>query len=53
MLMQAVMEIINLQAFTSWSLPKGSTIILSENPDNADYTLGVSLDAAQKSRYYV
>jgi hypothetical protein len=51
MLMQAVMEIINLQAFTSWSLPKGSTIILSENPDNADYTLGVSLDAAQKSRY--
>ena len=51
MMMQAVMEIINMQEFTSWKLPKGSTIILSENPDNEDYTLGVSLDSAMRSRF--
>ena len=48
--MQAVMEIIDKQKYISWSLPKGWTILLTENPDNGTYNV-TDIDAAAKSRY--
>jgi MoxR-like ATPase len=46
--MQAIMTIIDEQKHTSWALPKGSTVILSSNPDNSEFFVS-SLDDAQKS----
>lgn len=50
MFMQAIMEICDRQEYISWALPKGSTIILSSNPENGDYNI-TSLDIAQQSRF--
>jgi DNA polymerase III delta prime subunit len=50
MFMQAIMEICDRQSFVSWSLPKGSTVILSSNPDNGNYNV-TTLDTAQMSRF--
>lgn len=49
-IMQAIMEIINRQEYISWKFPKNTTVILTENPDNQDYSVS-SMDEAQKSRY--
>lgn len=49
-ILQASMEIINRQEYISWKLPKNTTVILTENPDNGKYNVG-SIDEAQKSRY--
>jgi len=46
---QALMTLIATGKYISWSLPKYTTIALTTNPDNADYSVN-SLDAAQKSR---
>jgi|694.fasta_scaffold76995_4 hypothetical protein len=48
--MQAVMEIIDKQRYISWKLPKGWTILLTENPDDGTYNVS-DIDAAAKSRY--
>ena len=48
--MQAVMEIIDKQKYISWTLPKGWTILLTENPDDGTYNV-TDIDAAAKSRY--
>jgi hypothetical protein len=48
--MQAVMEIIDRQEYISWSLPKGWTILLTENPDDGTYNV-TDIDPAAKSRY--
>ena len=48
--MQAVMEIIDKQRYISWKLPKGWTILLTENPDDGTYNV-TDIDAAAKSRY--
>lgn len=50
LLMQATMTLIDEHRYISWSLPEGSTILLSTNPDNGEF-LVTSLDAAQKSRF--
>lgn len=50
MVMQAIMTIIDEQKHTSWKLPKGSTVILSSNPDNQNFFV-TSVDEAQSSRY--
>lgn len=49
-ILQASMEIINRQEYISWKLPKNTTVILTENPDNGKYNVS-SIDEAQKSRY--
>jgi hypothetical protein len=49
--MQAIMEIVDNQSYFSWKLPKGSTIVLSSNPDNGDYNVTTE-DTAQTSRYF-
>lgn len=48
MVMQACMRITDEQEYVSWKLPKGSTVILTTNPDNEDFFV-TSLDSAQKS----
>jgi hypothetical protein len=48
--MQATMELINKQEYSSWKLPQGWTIVLSTNPEGGEYSV-TDLDAAQKSRY--
>lgn len=47
---QAVMEIICRQEYISWKLPKNTTIVLTENPDNGNYNVN-SMDEAMSSRY--
>lgn len=49
-LMNSIMEIINTCSYVSWKLPKYTSIILSSNPDNGEFSV-VSLDDAQKNRY--
>lgn len=49
-LLQACMELTLTQKYTSWSLPKKTTICLTNNPDNGEYNVG-SLDEAQRSRF--
>lgn len=49
-LMQATMTLIDEGGYVSWSLPEGSTVVLSTNPDNGEFMV-TSLDAAQKSRF--
>lgn len=48
-LLQAVMEICEEGRYTSWELPKGSTVVLSCNPEDGDYIV-TSTDDAHKTR---
>lgn len=48
--LQAAMEIIYKQEYVSWSLPKGSTVVLSENPDSGEYNVN-DIDVATRSRF--
>lgn len=49
-MLQASMEIVDNQEYISWRLPKGSTVILSNNPDNGEYFVS-SQDSAHQTRY--
>jgi hypothetical protein len=46
----AIMELIRVQTYDSWSLPKGWTVILTENPDDGSYNVN-TIDSAQRSRF--
>lgn len=50
MFMQATMEIINTAKYVSWNLPKYTSIVLSSNPDDGQFSV-TSLDNAQKTRF--
>lgn len=50
MFMQATMEIINTAKYISWKLPKYTSIVLSSNPDDGQFSV-TSLDNAQKTRF--
>lgn len=50
MLLQACMRITDEQDYISWSLPQGSTVILTTNPTGGDY-LVTEMDSAQDTRY--
>ena len=50
MFMQACMEIINTARYISWKLPKYTSIVLSSNPDDGQFSV-TSLDNAQKTRF--
>lgn len=50
MLVQATMELINTGKYVSWELPKGTTIVLTANPDNGEFNVQ-TLDPAQKNRF--
>ena len=47
---QATMELINEGKYISWSLPKNTSIVLSNNPDDGSYNV-TSLDTAQSTRF--
>lgn len=49
-LQQAIMEFVLTQSYTSWTLPKKTSIFLTSNPDNGDYNVNTQ-DLAQKTRY--
>ena len=49
-LLQACMDLILEQKYVSWSLPKKTTIVLSNNPDDGNYNVN-SLDEAQRTRF--
>ncbi len=49
-LLQSSMELILTQRYTSWSLPKKTTIVLTNNPDDGNSNVQ-SLDEAQKTRF--
>ena len=49
-ILQAVMEITCRQEYISWRLPYNSSVILSTNPDNGDYSVS-SFDEAQATRF--
>lgn len=49
-LLQSLMELILTQKYTSWSLPKKTTICLTNNPDDGSYNVN-ALDEAQRSRF--
>lgn len=49
-LLQSCMELILTQKYTSWSLPKKTTICLTNNPDDGNSNVN-SLDEAQKTRF--
>lgn len=49
-LLQSCMELILTQRYTSWSLPKKTTICLTNNPDDGTNNVN-SLDEAQKTRF--
>jgi len=52
LMMNACMRITDEQETTSWKLPKGSSVILTSNPDDSDTSFSVvSLDEAQKTRF--
>ena len=46
---QAIMDLMLEQKYTSWKLPKKTTIILTSNPDNGNYNV-TGMDAAQNTR---
>ena len=48
--MQATMELINTASYISWKLPKNTTICLTTNPDDGEFSVS-SLDTAQKTRF--
>lgn len=49
-LLQSCMELILTQRYTSWSLPKKTTIVLTNNPDDGSNNVN-SLDEAQRTRF--
>lgn len=49
-LLQSCMELILTQKYTSWSLPKKTTIALTNNPDDGSNNVN-SLDEAQRTRF--
>lgn len=49
-LLQSCMDLILTQKYISWSLPKKTTIALTNNPDNGTSNVN-SLDEAQSSRF--
>lgn len=52
MMMNACMRVVDEQAYVSWKLPLGSTVILTCNPDDTtDNFMVTSLDTAQSSRF--
>lgn len=50
MMIQATMELINTGRYVSWSLPKYTTLVLTQNPDNGEFNIN-SLDPAQRTRF--
>ncbi len=48
--MQAIMEIVECQEYISWSLPKGWTVVLTENPGSGQYDVA-ELDDAVRTRF--
>lgn len=48
--MQATMELINEGKYISWSLPRNTSICLTSNPDNGEFSVQ-GLDSAQKTRF--
>jgi len=50
MVLQAAMRITDEQEYVSWSLPKGSTVILTTNPSGGDFLVSES-DSAMETRY--
>lgn len=46
---QATMTLLENQTYNNWSLPKGSFVILTSNPDNGNYSVS-TMDNAQKTR---
>lgn len=50
MMIQATMELINTGRYVSWSLPKYTTLVLTQNPDNGEFNVN-SLDPAQRTRF--
>lgn len=46
---QATMTLLENQTYNNWSLPKGSFVILTSNPDNGNYSVS-TMDSAQKTR---
>lgn len=48
--MQATMELINTASYISWKLPENTTVVLTSNPDNGEFSVS-SLDNAQKTRF--
>ena len=48
MFMQATMEIISTAQYISWHLPKYTSIVLTSNPDDGQFSV-TSLDNAQKT----
>ena len=49
-LLQACMDLILEQKYVSWSLPKKTTVILTNNPDDGSNNVN-SLDEAQRTRF--
>ena len=49
-ILQACMELILTQRYTSWAFPKKTTICLTNNPDDGTNNVN-SLDEAQKTRF--
>ena len=49
-LLQSCMELILTQKYTSWALPKKTTICLTNNPDDGSNNVN-SLDEAQRTRF--
>jgi MoxR-like ATPase len=48
--MQATMELINEGKYISWSLPENTSVVLTTNPDDGEFSVQ-SLDSAQKTRF--
>ena len=48
--MQATMELINTAQYIGWKLPKNTTVVLTTNPDDGEFSV-TSLDTAQKTRF--
>ena len=48
--MQATMELINTAQYVGWKLPSNTTIVLTTNPDDSEYSVS-QLDNAQKTRF--
>ena len=49
-ILKAAMDLILEQKYISWSLPKHTTIVITQNPDNGNYNVQ-SQDEAQVGRY--
>lgn len=49
-ILKAAMDLILEQKYISWSLPKKTTIVITQNPDNGSYNVE-SQDEAQVGRY--